>query len=63
MIIWHFSHPSHSHHHDQVARALIEAKADVNKANHKGFVALMHASQNGHELVSMQMFCVHAIHI
>ena len=38
--------------HEQVARHLLEAKADVNKANAKGFVALMHASQHGHADVS-----------
>ena len=41
-------HAYPSHHLDQIALELLKAKADPNKANAKGFVALMHAAQNGH---------------
>ena len=34
-----------SHHHEQVALELLKAKADPNKADAKGFVALMHAAR------------------
>ena len=38
--------------HEQCLRELLVAKADPNKANAKGFVALMHACQSGHLEVS-----------
>ena len=40
-----------SHHHEQVARALIENGAAVNSQNEDGFSALMLSAQNGHEQV------------
>ena len=36
--------------HDQCARALIEAKVDLDKQTAKGFTALMLSAQNGHDL-------------
>ena len=38
--------------HELVARVLLEAKADPNKATKLGTTALMKASENGHELVA-----------
>ena len=38
--------------HEGCSRELLVAKADPNKANAKGFVALMHACQSGHLEVS-----------
>ena len=35
-------------HHEQVARALIEAGADLEKVNKDSFTALMISAQNGH---------------
>ena len=37
--------------HEQCARALIEAKADLEKVNKDSFTALMISAQNGHEPV------------
>ena len=42
-----------SHHHEQVARALIEAGADVNHENGKHVTALNMACENGHEECAM----------
>ena len=36
--------------HDQCARALLEAKANVNHQSNDGRTALMQASKNGHDL-------------
>ena len=38
--------------HELVARVLLKAKADPNKATKLGTTALMKASENGHELVA-----------
>ena len=38
--------------HEQVARALIEAGAQINAAANNGFTALMLSCQNGHEQVA-----------
>ena len=43
-------HTSCSHHLEQVLRALLEAKADPNKATKLGTTALIKACENGHEL-------------
>ena len=40
-----------SHHHEQVARALLENGAAVNSQNKKGYTALMYSAQDGHEEV------------
>ena len=40
-----------SHHHEQVARALIKAGADIEKPNNNGWTPLMKACSNGHEQV------------
>ena len=40
-----------SHHHEQVARALLENGAAVNSQNNSGFSALMLSAHNGHEQV------------
>ena len=45
-----FIHTSCSHHLEQVARALLEAKADPEKVQADGVNALMFAAQNGHDL-------------
>ena len=45
-----------SHPPEQVARALLEAKADPNKANNQGATSLMAAAQNGHEQVCSSQF-------
>ena len=37
--------------HELCARALLEAKADPNKANNNGFTALMHSCQGGGDLI------------
>ena len=44
-------HAYPSHHHEQVARELLEAKCNVDHQNNQGVTALMYASQNGHEEV------------
>ena len=44
-------HTFSSHHHEQVARALLEAKAAVDATDEAGWTALMYAAQNGHEQV------------
>ena len=41
-------HTLSSHHLEQVARTLIEAKADLEKQTAKGSTALILAAQNGH---------------
>ena len=43
------NHAFAPHHHEQVARALIEAKADLEKQSKIGNTALIIACQNGHE--------------
>ena len=48
-------HTYSSHHLEQVARALIEAKADLEKQTAKGSTALILAAQNGHEQVARAM--------
>ena len=40
-----------SHHHEQVARALIKNGADLEKQTAKGNTALILSAQNGHEQV------------
>ena len=40
-----------SHHHEQVARALIENGAAVNSQTNNGASALMLSAKNGHEQV------------
>ena len=45
-------HTCSSHHLDQVARALLEAKANLEVQTNQGFTALIYAAQNGHEQVS-----------
>ena len=44
-------HTFSSHHLEQVARALLEAKADLEAALPSGHTSLMIAAQNGHEQV------------
>ena len=44
-------HTFPSHHLEQVTRALLEAKADLEKKTAKGNTALILAAQNGHEQV------------
>ena len=44
-------HTFSSHCLEQVARALIEAKADLEKVNKDSFTALMLSAQNGHAQV------------
>ena len=44
-------HTCSSHHLDQVARALLEAKANLEAALPSGHTSLMIAAQNGHEQV------------
>ena len=58
-------HTSHSHHHDQVTRALIEAKANIEATEEDGWTAIMFAAQNGHEpvrklhlLISLDKTCL-----
>ena len=43
--------PDFSHHHEQVARALIKNGANVNATEEDDYTALMFACQNGHEQV------------
>ena len=43
-------HTFSSHHLEQVARALLENWADLEKQTAKGFTALMLSAQNGHDL-------------
>ena len=40
-----------SNGHDQVARALIEAKANLEAQQNEGWTALMYSAQNGHDQV------------
>ena len=40
--------------HEQVARALLEAKADIEAVSNRGGTALMLSAQNGHEQVCAQ---------
>ena len=49
-------HTFSSHHHEQVARALLENEAAVNSQNKKGWTALMYAAQNGHEQARSSQF-------
>ena len=49
-------HTFSSHRLEQVARALIEAKADLEKQQEGGFSALMLSAQNGHEQVRSTQF-------
>ena len=44
-------HAIASHHLEQVARELLEAKCNVDHQNNKQWTALMYAAQNGHEQV------------
>ena len=37
--------------HEQVARALLEANANIEAVNNHGFTSLMKAAQTSHELV------------
>ena len=41
--------------HEEIARALIQAKANVNRKNHEGMNALMLASQRGHAGVVLEL--------
>ena len=43
--------PHCSHHHEQVARALIENGANIEATEEDGWTALMFCAQNGHEQV------------
>ena len=53
-------HTYSSHHLDQVARALLENNADIEKPNNNGWTPLMKACSNGHEQVrSCQVEYVH----
>ena len=45
-------HTFSSHHIEQVVRALLEAKANLEVQTNQGFTALIYAAQNGHEQVS-----------
>ena len=54
-----FIHTSCSHHLEQVARALLENNADIEKPNNNGWTPLMKACSNGHEQVrSYQLDCL-----
>ena len=46
-----------SHHLDQVARELLEAKCNVDHQNNEGWTALMYAAHNGHEEVRAVVVC------
>ena len=48
-------HTTSSHHLDQVARAMIEARAEVDKVGPQGFTALMLSASNGHDLCARAM--------
>ena len=49
-------HTLYSPHLEQVARALLENKADPEKQTSKGFTALMVSAQNGHDQVRKSQF-------
>jgi ankyrin repeat protein len=44
-----------SNGHEQCARALIEAKANVKTTQNQGFTALMFSCQNGHERCALEL--------
>ena len=46
-----------SHHLEQVARELLEAKCNVDHQNNKQWTALMYAAHNGHEEVRAVVVC------
>ena len=50
-------HTFSSHHLEQVARELLEAKCNVDHQNNEGWTALMYAAQNGHEEVRAVVVC------
>ena len=50
-------HTFSSHHLDQVARELLEAKCNVDHQNNEGWTALMYAAHNGHEEVRAVVVC------